>query len=185
MDQAPCYLLNLSTKIANCDRWSIFISIRRMHSSRMCTACLLPISRSMHCSGWVYLVHRGSVPGLGGVPGLGECTWSRGVYLVWGRGVYLVQGVYVVQGCTWSRGCTWSGAVPGPGVYLVRVCTCLGEGGVPGLGVYLPGGVPTLRGVPACGVYLVGVYLVQGEGCTWSRGVYLPRYSPLWTDRHV
>ena len=70
-----------------------------MHSSRMRTAPLLPVSPSMHCS-------------RGGVPGLGGCTWSRG-YLVWGvhgpRGVYLVLGVPGPGGCTWSQG-----DVPGP-----------------------------------------------------------------------
>ena len=91
-----------------------------MHSSRVRTARLLPVSPSMHCSQGVYLVRgvpgRGGVPGpggvylvLGGVPGPGGCTWSRGVYLVrgctWSWGVYLVPGV-----CTWSQGC-----VPGPG----------------------------------------------------------------------
>ena len=69
---------------------------------------------------------------MGGVPGLGGCTWSRGVYLV--SGVYLVPWGYLVRGsvpglggipgpagcvpgpggCTWSRGGTWSwGSVPG------------------------------------------------------------------------
>ena len=60
-----------------------------MHSSRMRTARLLPVSLSMHCSG-------GDVPGLGG-------TCSGG-YLVWGAGV---PGT---GGCTWSR----RGGVPGP-----------------------------------------------------------------------
>ena len=50
----------------------------RMHSSRMRTARMLPVSPSMHCS-------------RGGAPGLGGCTWSRGVYLVPGGG-YLVPG---------------------------------------------------------------------------------------------
>ena len=109
------------------------ISLRtRMHSSRMCTARLLPVSPSMHCSrgscswsGGVYLV-------LGGTWS-GGCTWSQGVFPVWG--VYLVRG-YLVLG----RG------VPGPsGVYLV-------PGGVPGLGgVPGPGsGVPA-QVLPPCG----------------------------------
>ena len=72
-----------------------------MHSSRMCTARLWPVSPGMHCShtwshgavpgtGGVYLVRGvylvpgeapgpgGFVPGLGGVPGPGGCTWSQG-----------------------------------------------------------------------------------------------------------
>ena len=109
----------------------------RMHSSRMRTARLLPVSPSMHCS-------RGSCTWSGGVPGPGGylvrgvclfwgCTWSQegvpglrvylvqgylgrgvpgpsGVYLVWG--VYLVGGVYLVRGCTWSGGCTYPGTPP-------------------------------------------------------------------------
>ena len=64
-----------------------------MHSSRMRTARLLPVSPSMHCS-------------VGG----GVTAWSCGVYLV---GVYLPGGV-----CT--RGCTYlvlgvGGYLPGPG----------------------------------------------------------------------
>ena len=85
-----------------------------MHSGRMCTARLLPISPSMHYS-------------------RGDCTWSGG-YLVWG--VYLVQevpgpGVGGVPGL---------GDVPGPGMYLVWGCTWLG--GVPGQGVPGARGVP-------------------------------------------
>ena len=93
--------------------------------------------------GGCILVNRGCNLVLGGVPGLGEWTWSLGVYLVpwgctWSRGVYLVLG-----GCTWSQGvylspmgCTWS-----RGVYLVL-------GGVPGPGgvCLVPGGVPGPRG---------------------------------------
>ena len=54
-----------------------------MHSSRMRTARLLPVSPSMHCSGVV--PGPGSVPGPGrvylvpgGVPGPGGGTWSQG-----------------------------------------------------------------------------------------------------------
>ena len=110
--------------------------------------------------GGVYLVQ-------GGVPGLGSCAWSRGVYLAlggctwsrggvpgpegctWSGGVYLVWGVYLVPG-----GCTWSRGVPGPrGVYLVL------------------GGVPGPRGVPGPG------------GCTWSWGEDLVRYPPPPVNR--
>ena len=95
----------------------------RMHSSRMRTARLLPVSPSMHCPG--------GVPGPGGwgLPGPGECTWSR-------EGVPCPKGLYLVLGGVPGLECTWSReGVPGPrGLYLVW--------GVPG-GVYLiPGGVP-------------------------------------------
>ena len=73
----------------------------RMHSSRMRTVHLLPISPSMHSSlghtlsQGVYLV-------------LGGCTWSWGVYLVLRvylvPGGYLVLGVYLVPEGTWSQG---------------------------------------------------------------------------------
>ena len=142
-----------------------------MHSSRMCTNCLLPVSPSMHCSregtptSGVYLVW--GCTWSGGVPGPGGCTWSwgclvLGVYLV--LRVYLVLGVYLVPGgVSGDGGCTWSW-----GVYLVLK-------GVPGLGectwsqgVYLAPG-----GFPGPGGYLV------------PRG-YLPRYSPCGqNDRHV
>ena len=66
-------------------------TLTRMHSSRMRTAHLLPVSPSMHCSG-VYL--------------LWGCTWSWGVYLVPG----CVPGP---GGCTWSReGGTCPGTPP-------------------------------------------------------------------------
>ena len=53
-----------------------------------------------------------------GVPGLGEYTWSQGVYLVGG---YLVPGG------------TWSGGAPGRGMHLVPGgCTWSRGGGVPG-----------------------------------------------------
>ena len=63
----------------------------RMHSSRMRTARLLPVSPGMHCS-------RGDVPGPGEVPGPGGCTWSQGG--TWSGG----GGVPGPGGCTWSRG---------------------------------------------------------------------------------
>ena len=71
-----------------------------MHSSRMRTACLLPVSPSMHS-------YRGDVPGQG-VPG------PRGV----GPGGYLVLGVYLVPGDTLSGGLPGPRGVPGPGGYL-------------------------------------------------------------------
>ena len=71
-----------------------------MHSSRMCTARLLPVSPSKQCPRGVYLVWDG-------VPGPVGCTWSCWVYLVPG-------GVPGPRRCTWSGGCTWS-----QGVYLV------------------------------------------------------------------
>ena len=89
---------------------------RRMHSSRMRTARLWPVSPGMHCWG---------VPGPGGmclVPGKVYLVW--GVYLVLGgvpgpRGVYLVSGRYIwCQGAPGPRGVGW--------VYLVRGGTCPG-----------------------------------------------------------
>ena len=68
--------------------------LTRMHSSRMRTGRLLPVSPSMHCC-------------CGDVPGPGGCIWFGGC--VPGPG-----GVLGPEGCTWYRG------VPGPrGVYLV------------------------------------------------------------------
>ena len=101
-----------------------------MHSSRMRTGRLLPVSPSMHCSG-----------------GGGLCTCNGGVPAQWGvpaRGVYLPGGVP----CQWD--------VPAWGVYLPRGCNCQGctcqggtcLGGVPARGVYLPkGGIPAWGGV--------------------------------------
>ena len=95
----------------------------RMHSSRMRTARLLPLSPSMHSSQG----RRGGVPCprgvylVWGVPGPGGCTWVRGCV----PGPVGVPGPGGVPGprvCTWSRGipgpgrCTWSQR----GVYLVR-----------------------------------------------------------------
>ena len=69
----------------------------RMHSSRMRTARLLPVSPSMHCSWVVYLP--------------GGCTWWE---CVPAGGVYLSGGVYL------------PGGVHTQEVYLPRVCTCQG-----------------------------------------------------------
>ena len=89
------------------------VTVNILYHKRKFEISLLPVSPGMHCSGGVYLVR-------GGVPGPGECTWSRGVHLVLGEGVYLVLGGGGAPGprgwCTWSRGgCTWSGG-----------CTCQG-----------------------------------------------------------
>ena len=124
----------------------------------MHTACLLPISPSMHCSWgstWLGGVCTWSQIG---VPGPGGCTWSWGVYLVPG-------------GVPGPRGCTWSGRVPGH------------REGVPG-----PRGVPGPGGgyLVLWGCTWPGVYLILGGtwswGCTWSqtgvpgpRGIYLVR----------
>ena len=105
----------------------------RMHSSRMRTARLLPVSLGMHCSG--------------------ECTWSQGVYLVLGvpgsggylprGGMYLVRGYLVLGGVPGPGGGTWPGGVPGlgvpaqravylvPGVYLVAGGCTWSRGEVP------------------------------------------------------
>ena len=88
-----------------------------MHSSRMCTTCLLTVSQH-------------ALPG-GGVP-------SRGVYLPWGCTYQLVYlpVVYLPGGvpaeectCPGGGGVPAQGGVPAWGVYL-------------SMG-YLPGGVPT------------------------------------------
>ena len=90
-------------------------SITRMHSSRMRTARLLPVSPSMHLSWGVYL------------PG-GTCPGR--VYLP--RGCTCL-GVYLSRRCTCPEGCTYPGGwcaypgVPAQGVYLLM-----------GVGVYLP-----------------------------------------------
>ena len=132
--------------------------LTRMHSSRMRTACLLPVSPSMHCLvGGGTWSHRGQ-----GVYLLGRCT-------CWG---VPGPGGYLLGGC----GCTWLG-VPAWGVYLP------GGGGVPALGGvpaggYLVPGLPaggwgcTCPGVPAWGVYLPG----GGGGGT------CPGTPPLWTE---
>ena len=71
----------------------------RMHSSRMRTARLLPISPSMHCSWGVYLLEGylpeggctcpGDVPAWGDVPALGVYLLVGGVPA---QGVYLLVG---------------------------------------------------------------------------------------------
>ena len=110
----------------------------KMHSSRMCTTHLLPLTPGMHCS------RRGVEPGLGvprGVPS------SRGevVYLVPEGGVPGPEGYlggYLVPGgrwCTWSRG--WGGTYPGGRTWFRGGVS--GPGGVPG-----PGGVRGRGGVP-------------------------------------
>ena len=50
----------------------IITFVTRMHSSRMRTARLLPVSPSMHCSGGV--PDRGGYLPRGDVPAWGECT---------------------------------------------------------------------------------------------------------------
>ena len=97
-----------------------------MHSCRMRTARLLPVSPSMHCSRGV------SLPG--GVP-----AW--GVYLP--RGVHLPRGPYLPRGvCTCSVGCTCLGVCTCLGGVPVWGCTCPG-------GMYLPGGEPA-KVLPSC-----------------------------------
>ena len=99
--------------------------ITRMHSSRMRTACLLPVSRSMHCSGG------------------GGCVPAPGGMGVPARGVPGPGGVPGPRGCTCPGACTCLGGVPGSWgwVYLL--------GGVPAQGVDLPGGVPA-QVLPPC-----------------------------------
>ena len=59
-------------------------SITRMHSSRMRTARMLPVSDGMHCSG--------------GCTWSQGCTWPQGGVPGPGQWVYLVRGVYLVPG---------------------------------------------------------------------------------------
>ena len=118
---------------ADAETRNLRFMLTRMHSSRMRTARLLPVSPSMHCSGRGYLVPRGctcpggctwsqGIPGPGGVPGPGGCTWFWGGYLVW--------GVCLLGRCTWSwgvpgsRGGIPARGVPGPGGYLPRYPPC-------------------------------------------------------------
>ena len=98
-------------------------NLTRMHSSRMHTAHLLPVSPSMYCSGDV--LSQGVYLPMEGVPAQGGCTCP--------------------VGCTCPGGCTCLGGVPALGLCLSRGCTCQ-EVYLPG--VYLPGGVPA-QGVPA------------------------------------
>ena len=103
--------------------------------------------RGLYLAWGVYLVLGGCTWSQGGVPGPGECTWSRGVSAA--LGVYLVQG-----GCTWSQ---QGGEGSVLGGYLVRGVYLVPGRGVPGLG-----GVPSPWGVSASGgCLLIGVYLVR------------------------
>ena len=158
----------------------------RMHSSRMRTARLLPVSPSMHCSGRSCLVLGRGVPAWvpgGYLPGPGGCTWSRGCTCPV-LGVYLPGPGGVPD---WSGGCTclinWGVYLPGPGgctCLVPRGCTCLVQGGdgacsgeciwsggyLPGTRGYLPGpGVPGL-GVWNCLVWGGWGYLPGPRGCT-------------------
>ena len=70
-----------------------------MHSSRMRTARLLPVSPSMHCS-----PGRWGVPDQGGVPALGVYLPRSGVYLHWGG--------YLPRRCVPAWGSTCAGILP-------------------------------------------------------------------------
>ena len=114
-----------------------------MHSSRMRTARLLPISPRMHCSGRG-CTSPGSVCTYPGVPASGRVPARE-------RGVP-----------------EWGSGVPFRGVYLPRGCTCLGmylPRGVPAWGVHLPGNVSACGGVPVRGVPAWEVYLPRGCTC--------------------
>ena len=104
-----------------------------MHSSRMRTGQSLTVfwSLLLQGGGGTYLAW-GGVPGLEGLP-----DWSRRGVPAWSRGIPGLGGVPGLGECTclvwgvpaWS----WGGTCLVPGWYLV-------QGGVPGLGeVYLPG----------------------------------------------
>ena len=90
--------------------------LTRMHSSRMRTARLLPVSPSMHCS-------PGVVPAWGvylpvGVYQPRGCTCPEWVYLP--RGMYLPGGLYLPRGVYLPGGVYLCGDVPARGVYLPR-----------------------------------------------------------------
>ena len=118
----------------------------RMHSSRMRTARLLPVSPSMHCSrgctwSWGCTCPEGGVPAPGAVPARGR-TSLEGVP-AWG--VYLPGGVCILGGVP-AWGCTCLGVYLVLGGYLLL-------GDVPARGVAPAwGGCTCPRGVPACGV---------------------------------
>ena len=147
-----------------------------MHSSRMRTARLLPVSPSMHCSR--------------GVPGLGGCTWSRRVYLPGPGGcTCLVPGRVYLPGPAGACTCLVLGGVP---ARSQGGCTCLVWGAyLSGLGVYLPG----LRGVPGPGrctcLVLGGVpdwsYLPGPGGVPpWPRGdIPGPGGVPAWSRGYL
>ena len=121
-----------------------------MHSSRMRTARLLPVSSSMSCSRGMYLP--------------GGCTCPGGVPASW----CTCQGVNLPGGVP-ARGCTCPGGVPAQRFVPA-------QGGVPVKGVYLPEvAVPTRESVPARNVPARGgVYLP--EGGVPAQVVYLPRW---------
>ena len=94
-------------------------NLTRMHSSRMHTAHLLPVSPSMYCSGmyflrgctfpWRVYLPREGVPAQWGVPAQGGVP-AWGVYLPWGCAC---PGGVPARRCTYqgvpSRGCTCPG----------------------------------------------------------------------------
>ena len=123
----------------------MFAYTTRMHTSGMCTACLLTISQ--HAL-------------------LGGCT-CLGVYLPGGRGTCL-EGVPALGGCVPAGGCTCLGVyLPGVGVGYQPGGVYL-PGGVPAQGVYLPRGVNSWGGVPAWGVYLLGVVYLARYSPLWT-----------------
>ena len=132
-----------------------------MHSSGMCTACLLTISQHALCRGVVFV----SQHALAGV------SEKAGVYLPRGclpRGVSAQEGTCL--GGVHAQGCTCPGGVPVGGCAQV---------GVPAWGC-LPWGVPA-QGVSAQGsVPPQEVYLSEGciPACNGAD-------APLWTDRHL
>ena len=157
-----------------------------LHSSRMRTARLLPVSPSMHCAGGGFLLgRRGVVPGaMGGgvcsrgawsgpgprgawswvVPGPGRCLIPE-VGVPGPGGVLGPRGVPGHRGA-WSQGCLVTG-VPGPGGAWSWRWGCLV------LGVHSPGG-PSPRGVPGPGGCLV-------QGSAWSQGVPGPGAWGVWS----
>ena len=144
-----------------------------MHSNRMYTARLLPVSPSMYCSQGVYLP-RGMAPPLSVKPAWG-CICLE-VYLPGGctcQGGVPARG-YLSGGCT-CLGCTcpWVPAQEGvlPGGVPARGCTCQG---VSVWGVYLPRGVPAWGGEPARGCTCHGRCICPGTPPREQNSLHTP-----------
>ena len=93
-----------------------------MHSSRMRTARLLPVSPSMHCSRecttWGGYLVQGGVPAQReGIPAQREGIPAQG-----GTGVYLVWGVYLLLGGVPALGGTYPGTPPPPVNRMTNRC---------------------------------------------------------------
>ena len=111
------------------------VELTRLHSSRMRTARVLTVSPSMLCTGGSVCSQEVCVPG----PGPGGVSGPGGVYLVLGV-CLLLGGVPGPGGCTGSRGGVpgW-GVVSGPGGGAPGLGGVPGPGGCTWLGCLLLG----------------------------------------------